>query len=385
MGSIFGRYTKFATGLFVFILSLSPALGLAAGPSGMLLAKVTNETPGMAGERSANDRDDQGINRAMAVQDRYTEQLMSRPDVLGTATGLTEDGKAAIIVFTKKKAQAGIVPDHLEGVPVAERVTGEIVAMTCPPSATDPTDPKKAFDKPVPIGVSTGNATAVQWDTGTISARVKDTAGNIYAMSNNHVYALENTAYIGSQVLQPGLYDTSGIPGTVIGTLYTYIPIIFKRNAKNYVDAALAISSTANLCNYTPANGYGQPGSTPVTVIYNTQTGQFVPSAVKKYGRTTSLTTGNISGINAKITVSYGNGRNAVFYNQITVSSGSAFILAGDSGSLLVTNDSNNSNNPVGLLFAGNSSGTFAIANPIGEVLSELGARLGSTISIDGK
>jgi hypothetical protein len=378
MRSIFGRYARFATGLLVFILSFSPVLGLAAGPSGMLLAKVTNETPGMAGEMAA-DRGGQGLEIAMAVQDRNTEQLMSRPDVLGTATSLTEDGRPAIVVFTRKKAQAGIIPDHLEGVPVVERVTGEIVAMTCPPGASDPTDPKAAFTKPVPIGVSTGNATATDWATGTISARVKDTTGKIYAMSNNHVYALENTAQIGSQVLQPGLVDSGGVPGTSIGTLYTYVPISFKRKNKNYVDAALAISSTANLCNSTPTNGYGTPGSTILALTssdVNTR-------AVQKYGRTTSLTKGTVSGINATVTVNYGNGRNATFYKQITVSSSSAFILAGDSGSLLVTGDGNA--NPVGLLFAGNQSGTLAIANQIGEVLSELGARLGSTISIDGK
>jgi hypothetical protein len=45
--------------------------------------------------------------------------------------------------------------------------------------------------------------------------------------------------------------------------------------------------------------------------------------------------------------------------------------------STLVTN--NSAANPVGLLFAGNSSGKYAIANPIGAVLSQLG------VTIDGK
>lgn len=374
MGSIFGRYAKLTAGLFVLILAVSPVLAGAAGPTGVMLAKITNETAGSAVERPVFD--DQKIKNVMAVQDRYTEVLLSRPDVVGTATGLTEDGRPAVIVFTRKKAMMGMIPDNLEGVPVAERITGEFAAMTCPPGATDPTNPKAAFTKPVPIGVSTGNATATDWATGTISARVKDASGSVYALSNNHVYALENTASTGSQVLQPGLYDTNGVPGTVIGTLTTYVPIGFKRNIKNYVDAALAASSTANLCNYTPLNGYGQPSSTAVTASLS-------QSAVQKYGRTTGLTTGTINGINATITVNYGNGRNATFYNQITVTSPSAFILPGDSGSLLVTN--NSSDNPVGLLFAGNSAGTMAVANQIGEVLRELGTRLGSTVTIDGK
>ena len=42
------------------------------------------------------------------------------------------------------------------------------------------------------------------------------------------------------------------------------------------------------------------------------------------------------------------------------------------------------SKNPVGLLFAGNSSGKMAIANQIGAVLTGLSARSGHALSIDG-
>jgi hypothetical protein len=97
---------------------------------------------------------------------------------------------------------------------------------------------------------------------------------------------------------------------------------------------------------------------------------------VQKYGRTTKLTKGVITGINATITVSYGASGNAVFVNQIVVRSNKPFLKSGDSGSLLVTDDLDC--NPVGLMFAGGSSG-YGIANPIGAVLSGLG------ITIDGK
>ena len=53
------------------------------------------------------------------------------------------------------------------------------------------------------------------------------------------------------------------------------------------------------------------------------------------------------------------------------MTSESDFSTVGDSGSLIVTNDS--SHNPVALLFAGNLSG-FTIGNPINELHS---ARLG--------
>src|SRR5213080_4838605 len=67
--------------------------------------------------------------------------------------------------------------------------------------------------------------------------------------------------------------------------------------------------------------------------------------------------------------VSYGSGQTALFVHQIVFeNSGLPVIGAGDSGSLLVTNDASHS--AVGLLFAGNASGSMAIGNPIGAVLT---------------
>jgi hypothetical protein len=125
--------------------------------------------------------------------------------------------------------------------------------------------------------------------------------------------------------------------------------------------------------NATPSNGYGTPKSTTV----NAAIGQ----AVQKYGRTSQLTTGTITATNGTITINYGTAGNAIFYNQIIVQSSKPFIKAGDSGSLLVTKTGLN---PVGLLFAGDSSGKYAIANDIYNVLTLLSDNLGTTLWIDG-
>src|SRR5437667_349247 len=84
-----------------------------------------------------------------------------------------------------------------------------------------------------------------------------------------------------------------------------------------------------------------------------------------KYGETTRLTKGQVTEINATVTVEYDSG-DARFVDQIVIRSSLRFIGAGDSGSLLVTRPDAN---PVGLLFAGNKSGRVAIANPIALVL----------------
>lgn len=70
---------------------------------------------------------------------------------------------------------------------------------------------------------------------------------------------------------------------------------------------------------------------------------------VKKVARTTNLTVGRITAINATVDVGYGGGQVARFTDQIVTTNISA---GGDSDSLVVTLD----NIAVGLLFAGSSA-----------------------------
>jgi hypothetical protein len=252
-------------------------------------------------------------------------------------------------------------------------------------------DPKASFPRPVPIGVSSGSErlTSLRGPTrctvGTLGARLVDSAGILYALSNNHIYALEGQGEVDDQILQPGRVDmtdqacgsTDEIDNAVIGTLHAFVPIVFSRNASNKVDAAIALTLAVWVGNATPADdGYGTPSSTTVapTII--------PPQPVQKYGRTTSLTSGTIDGINATILVRYDSGQ-ARFVDQIEVG-GSGFSAGGDSGSLIVTEGGNN---PVALLFAGGSDVTFG--NPIADVLSELAEVLELdpwvTLTIDGE
>jgi hypothetical protein len=223
---------------------------------------------------------------------------------------------------------------------------------------------KWRFDRPVPIGISTGNERACL--SGTIGARVK-AAGKVYALSNNHVYALENLAPLGSRVLQPGRYElncASGLDG-VVGSLTRFVPIVFSSTANNMVDAAIAVSSPTLLDRKTPSDGYGTPAATPVTAVLG--------QGVQKYGRTTGLTTGWVDAINATVTVTYATGVTR-FVGQVLVTGRGTFCRAGDSGSLIVTTAGRQ---PVGLLFAGTPYG-YTFANPIGAVLKAL------NVTIDG-
>ncbi len=322
--------------------------------------------------------DPPGLDRAIAAQEFHTDRLLDIAGVVGTGVGLNARGQAAVVIMTEDLRVTGLARS-LDGVQVVVRVTGKFHAINKPDAdgnhdhATggggggggEEIDPTSRFAWPVPIGVSTGhpNITA-----GTIGARVTD-GTNVYALSNNHVYADENNAIIGDNVLQPGSFDAGIDPDDAIGTLFDFEPIVFDDFTPNEVDAAIALSSTANLGNATPSDGYGTPGSATVSVV------DALGLNVQKYGRTTGLTDGTVTMINATVRVGYSSGI-ARFVDQIIVQSNKPVIKAGDSGSLLVTDDGWNS--PVGLLFAGNGTGKFAVANPIDLVLNAF------VVTIDG-
>ena len=325
---------------------------------------------------------------AIAAQERHTERLLGITGVVGTGVGFGADGEPAVLIFTKGVGVTGL-PATLDGVPVVVRVTGEFFSLhhkaghdkgggngtttttttTLPPPTTTTTVPPPTTTTTLPpsgavsIGVSTGNEGGCS--AGTIGARVTD-GTNVFALSNNHVYALEDQAPIGSQVLSPGLYDTGCVfdPANVIGTLAAFVEI--HSGGDKTIDAAIALSSTAHLGNATPADGYGTPKSATVSAI--------VGQGAQKYGRTTSLTKGTITAINVTVRVGYSNGT-VTFKNQIIFEGTKPVIKSGDSGSLLVTDPGLN---PVGLLFAGNRSGKLAVANPIDLVLTAFG------VTVDG-
>ena len=375
MKRLFRRFTHGTLGFVLFLCAISPSIALAGGAP-MLVAKLTPDTPVVQEEHAVFDKHHPGVKAVMAVQNRHSRDLLAMPEVVGTATGLSDTGKPVVLVFTRNEVAPGLVPASLEGVPTVVRVTGEITALK--PSGRQGFSNTAVLTPPVPIGVSTGNVG--ECSAGTIGARVVS-GTTVYALSNNHVYALENTASIGSQVLQPGLYDTQCVlrSNNILGALANFVQIKFNntacdpetnRSACNTVDAAIAVSSTGALGQGTPSGGYGVPNSK----TYGTPT---IGLAVQKYGRTTSLTKGTITGINATVTVSYGTGKNAIFIDQIVISSGKPFSKAGDSGSLIVTNDSHA--NPVGLLFAG--GGGTTIANEIDSVLGSLGVTIDGTLN----
>lgn len=324
---------------------------------------------------------------AIEIQERNNRWLMAHPAVAGTAIGLNDEGRVALIIYTKVDAPE--LPKEVEKLPVAVYRSGEFSARRTaqeievvkdgaaeakPAGGSSAVNPAGWFARPVPIGVSTGHPLIT---AGTIGCSVQKD-GLTYALSNNHVFANSNDATILlDNVLQPGPYDGGGKAAgrdDVIGTLAAFEPIQFNGN-QNVIDAAIVLvktldNGTAALGKSTPSGGYGTPKQGPMAPALKMK--------VQKYGRTTGQTTGTIGSLNGTANINYGapgtTDKVALFVGQIFINSG-AFSAGGDSGSLIVSSLRGSDNKrPVGLLFAGGSG--LTIANPIDDVLQKLGVTI---------
>jgi hypothetical protein len=223
------------------------------------------------------------------------------------------------------------------------------------------------------FGVSGGNVNDITKRfccSGTLGALVTDGTTN-YVLSNNHVLGLSGKAGAGDDISQPGLIDNGCRVSTVVAD-FTTAPALGSN-----VDAAIAQLRPGLM----DASGFIEDIGPPSSMVRNASVGL----SVAKSGRTTGFTTGTVSSINTNVSVQYqqgcGQGKKFVvsYTNQVVIGS-STFSAGGDSGSLIVTNDSNHQ--PVALLFAGSS--TTTIGNPIGEVLTRVGQTLGRPISFGG-
>ena len=345
------------------VMAVFSALVLAACSSPDRLAGPTTAlTPVGNTARFSED-----VRAAMTAQERHTAALMRIPGVLGTAVGVLPNGRAAVRVFVVDESPRN-VPPALDAIPVDVKVTGLLMALSNPTLRA----------RPAPVGYSVGHPSIT---AGTIGARVIDASGAVYALSNNHVLANSNGAAIGDATLQPGPFD-GGTSADQIGTLAAFRAIDFA-GGLNVMDAAIAASTTANLGNATPLDdGYGLPNSRIFDDANSDRVfddkANLLNVNVQKYGRTTKLTRGRITGINATVDICYEVlvifcVKSARFTDQLVLAQ-SGFSGGGDSGSLIVTDDAGK--NPVALLFAGSSTET--IANRIDLVLNHF------NVSIDG-
>ena len=235
-----------------------------------------------------------------------------------------------------------------------------------------------------PLGVSGGNAkdsSMISGQTfccgGTLGALVSR-GSNQYILSNNHVLARSDagtagTPTVGDPIVQPGLIDNNcSVPPTV-ATLSQFFNL--ESGPAPRIDAALAqinagavdtagtIKQLSGTLINPPTDGPPHAGSGVAPTVGR---------MVAKSGRSTGLTCSSIFSIQASIRVEYqkgcgtGSTFNVSYTNQVDITN-NGFSAEGDSGSLIVTQDTAD---PVAMFFAGNASD--AVGNPIADVLNGL-------------
>ncbi len=323
---------------------------------------------------------------AMEVQGVYTPALMSTGDVVGTAIGETDDGRTAIMLYTKRPMGAAL-PSELEGLPTIEVVTGvlrpisgmrggRVQPLRGGPPSTSTDDHTDAQALPIQMGTTGG----WQYDLangyccgGTFGSLITD-GTNQYILSNTHVLAMDIVmggnnlvATVGDPCIHPALIDVGCIAAnsTAVATLASLASL-----PQSNVDAAIALVN--------PGMVMTDGSILEIGPLSGSTTAAFINQTVKKSGRTTGLTNSYVTALNGTVSIAYEDecaGSSAftqTFYGQIIIyNKRSAFLDSGDSGSLMVEDVSTNPR-AVGLLFAG---GSFtAVANPIDEVLDHFGA-----------
>ena len=213
----------------------------------------------------------------------------------------------------------------------------------------------------VSCGVSVGRAQPAS--TGTLGCLVRDDQGRHHILSNNHVLAANNAGVSGDPIVHPGPDDGGASPANDIATLGRFQPIDFGTGSNNHIDAAIG-EPIANVAVSSNIVGLGRPRKTTAKAS--------ALQRVRKHGRTTGLTTGEVRDVSFNGYVHYGS-RLAWFEDQIGIVGlgANAFSDGGDSGALILEYPTNQ---PVGLLFAGD--GRQTLANPIDLVLTDLGVSI---------
>lgn len=328
------------------------------------------------------------LNRIRSILTTHRRQLLGKANVVATGIGYKETGGAktdrlCIVCSVKEKVPAArlsaqeIIPSAVDSTPTDVIQTGIIRALQVP---TD------RF-RPAPGGVSVGH---VGITAGTLGCWVTQN-GQKVILSNNHVLADSNAADIGDAILQPGPFDGGSFPQDHIADLTQFVPISFQGEPSG-CQFANAVISVFNLgCRVIDSNTRYQVTKiqaednlvdaaiarplNPADIndeifnigpIQGTVSGE-LGMAIKKSGRTTGFTTGEIQQVDVTANVQYGAGQVAVFSDQLLAG---AMSQGGDSGSAVL----DDGNRLTGLLFAGSESTT--IINRIENVFSALGISL---------
>lgn len=331
---------------------------------------------------------DQDISTVKDALKRHRHELLAKANVVATGIGYKmvrgrRDVALCVVCSVTRKASAAelsppdLIPASVDGVPTDVVETGPIRALQA----------RSGRHRPAPGGVSIGHRDIT---AGTLGCLVRKN-NRTYILSNNHVLANSNDARPGDPILQPGPFDRGTLPDDHIAELAEFVRISFLGGPSGCSIAgavvtflntiariirsrtrlqAVTIEQVENRVDAAIARPLNDQLVIPEILEIGTIQGQGrgdLGMAIKKSGRTTGLTQGQILQVDVTVSVQYGAGRVALFTDQLLAGPMSQ---GGDSGSAVL----DSGNRLVGLLFAGSESTT--VMNRIEHVFSALGISL---------
>jgi len=318
---------------------------------------------------------------------QHLAYLLSRKNVVACGVGFKEtegrmtDEPCVVVSVTKKMPEAQLSPAD-----IVPKKLGEVKTDVVETGVIRALQGHTGRWRPAPGGVSIGHVDITAGTLGCLVTR----EDQLFILSNNHVLANSNAAQRGDPIVQPGRYD-GGTLNDRIAILEDFVPINFGTSPptcsiatgvesllnwlakllgsshrmvayrevpeRNRVDAAIARPLSNDLVEKSILE-IGVPKGVREATL---------GTRVKKSGRTTGFTTGRIIQIDVTSRISYGEGRVAIFEDQLMAG---AMSQGGDSGSAVLDEEGY----VVGLLFAG--SNVTTLINPIQFVLEALNVEI---------
>lgn len=312
------------------------------------------------------------------------EELHARANVIATGIGYkvsdgARTGELAIVCSVAEKVPRSalsardLVPPELGGFATDVVETGEIRALRAPTERW----------RPAPGGISVGHARITAGTLGCVVHR----NGELLLLSNNHVFADSNAGVPGDPILQPGPIDGGTEAGDIIATLDRFEPILMAGEESSCA-LARGVASALNVLARLAGSGARLQAVSQGTSVNLVDAATARPTSpelvsseilgigtitghssaelgmrVRKSGRTTGLTIGEIEQVDVTVDVRYGPDQVARFTDQVMAG---AMSQGGDSGSAVVDLEGN----IIGLLFAGSERTT--IMNRIEHIFSAL-------------
>jgi len=284
-----------------------------------------------------------GLGKSLAEARQALERELS-PLVGAGFVGIGHsEAEGEVIVLVEDEQTKKGVPHSFNGYTVRTEVTGKIQILST--QVAEPlagvSSERRGEVSPLVGGISLSAWVPGVYYSGTLGMVTYDNK----ILSNAHVIAMDPETDefldLGTAIIQPGSGD-GGRLGAKVGELEAYIPIDFESGAENYADAAIgSIWGDA-------AASYGEQFDEGGNYWIEGWTEVSVGDTVRKSGRTTGVTTAEVTDTNFSVLLEYGD-ETVRFVDQIQVKQNNwSFAGAGDSGSAVDIDGEF-----VGLVFAG--------------------------------